>query len=229
MASLVAVFVTLTVLVALSVLASLWAALRRLDRPALPLVAMSALAVVGWMAATYAAAQSGVLARFDLRPPPFMLLALAVGLLGPLLAWSAAGTALVEGLPLAWLVGLQAFRLPLELVMHQAYQLGLMPVQMSFSGNNFDIVTGITAAMLAVTLAFRTVPPWMVWAWTLAGLGLLANIVAIAIASSPLIQAFGPERVNTWVMQAPYVWLPAVMVVTAWSGHLVIWRALRAR
>jgi hypothetical protein len=223
------VFTTLTLLVALSVLGSLWVAQRRLARPALPLVAVAALATAAWMAATYLLAQTGVLARFELRPPPFVGLALTVGLLGPVLAWSVAGTTLAEGLPLAWLVGLQAFRLPLELVMHQAYERGLMPVQMSFSGNNFDIVTGIGAAMLAVTLAFRPVPPWVVWAWNLLGLGLLANIVVIAVVSTPLIQAFGPGRLNTWVAHPPYVWLPAVMVLVAWSGHLVIWRALRAR
>ena len=181
------------------------------------------------MAATYLLAKSGVLARFDVRPPPLVGLGLAVAVLGPLLAWSAAGTALVEGLPLGWLIGLQVFRLPLELVMHQAYEVGLMPVQMSFSGSNFDIVTGITAAMLAVTMAFRAVPSWLVWAWNLAGLALLGNIVVISIVSTPLIQAFGPYRLNTWVAQPPYVWLPAVMVLTAWTGHLVIWRALQVR
>jgi hypothetical protein len=51
----------------------------------------------------------------------------------------------------------------------------------------------------------------------------------IAVVSTPLIQAFGPGRLNTWVAHPPYVWLPAVMVLVAWSGHLVIWRALRAR
>ena len=37
---------------------------------------------------------------------------------------------------------------------------------------------------------------------------------------------FGPERLNTWVAYAPFVWLPAVMVVCALIGHLVIWRKL---
>lgn len=223
------VFLTLSLLVAASVLGSLWAALRRLERPALSMTALVTLAVALWMGTTYALAHAGVLARFDLRPPPFAALALAVLLMGPLFAFSPAGTALAEGLPLSWLVGLQAFRLPLELVMHQAYEQGLMPVQMSFSGYNFDILSGIGAGMLAVTLAFRPVPDWVVRAWNGAGLLLLANIVAIALLSTPMVQAFGPDRLNTWVAHPPYVWLPAVMVLTAWSGHLVVWRALRRR
>ncbi len=29
------------------------------------------------------------------------------------------------------------------------------------------------------------------------------------------------------VMTTPYVWLPAVMLLAAWAGHLVVFRALR--
>jgi hypothetical protein len=51
-------------------------------------------------------------------------------------------------LSLATLIGLQAFRFPLELVMHHAGTLGIMPVELSYSGYNFDIVTGIGALVL---------------------------------------------------------------------------------
>jgi heme exporter protein D len=35
--------------------------------------------------------------------------------------------------------------------------------------------------------------------------------------------------VNVFVMYAPFVWLPAVMVLAALAGHLVVFRALRAQ
>ena len=47
--------------------------------------------------------------------------------------------------PLWILVAVQGFRLPLELAMHRLYERGIMPEQMSYSGRNFDIVTGATA------------------------------------------------------------------------------------
>ena len=43
---------------------------------------------------------------------------------------------------LATLVGVQAFRLPLELLMHRAGGLGIMPPELSYGGYNYDIVTG---------------------------------------------------------------------------------------
>ena len=45
-----------------------------------------------------------------------------------------------------------------------------------------------------------------------------------------MVRAFGddPRHLNTWVLYFPYVWLPAVLVIVALAGHLVVTRALRA-
>jgi hypothetical protein len=69
----------------------------------------------------------------------------------------------------------------------------------------------------------------LVLAWNLLGSLLLANIMAVAVASTPMIHAFGtaPERVNTFVAYPPYTTLPTVMVVLALAGHLVLFRRLR--
>lgn len=183
-----------------------------------------------WVGLVLLAAATGVLARWDLRPPPLMVMLVAILALGVIIARSAAGDRLARGLPLAGLVGLQAFRLPLEMVMHQAAVEGVMPAHMSYSGWNFDVVTGLTAAMLAGWLAAGAPPRQLVWAWNIVGLALLANIVTIAVLSTPVFAAFGsePERLNTFVTRPPYVLLPTVMVLAAWTGHLLVFRALGA-
>ena len=106
-----------------------------------------------WMTATWRAAESGVLRLWDATPPPFAVL--VVGILGvaAVLACTVYGRRLALGLPLWVLVGIQGFRLPLELAMHAMYERGVMPEQMSYSGRNFDIVTGITALIVAWLVA----------------------------------------------------------------------------
>jgi hypothetical protein len=179
-----------------------------------------------WFTLAIGAAASGVLRQWDWRPPPFAILAVLMIALGVTLARSTIGDRLARGLPLAWLVGFQSFRFPLELLMHSAYTEGVMPVQMSYSGRNFDILTGITALLLGVAMSIWHVPKWIVWIWNVMGLGLLLNIVSVALASVPAFQAFGPDRVNTFVTYPPYVLLPTVVVLAAWAGHLVVFRAL---
>jgi hypothetical protein len=177
------------------------------------------LAAAAWVALVLLAAASGVLSRWDLRPPPFMFLAVAILVLGFLLARSAVGDRLARGVSLAGLVGIQAFRLPLELLMHRAHVEGLMPGQMSYSGLNFDIVTGITALALAVWLRVGQPPRAVVVGWNILGVALLANIITIAVVSTPLFAAFGstPDRLNTFVTRPPFVLLPTVMVLAAWA------------
>jgi hypothetical protein len=136
------------------------------------------------------------------------------------------GRRLAEGIPLWVLVAVQGFRLPLELAMHEMYERGIMPVQMSYEGRNFDIVTGITALVVAALVAADRGGRALVAAWNVLGLALLLNVVTVAILATPRVAYFGPDHLNTWVTETPYVWLPAVMVLAALAGHLLIFRAI---
>jgi hypothetical protein len=179
-----------------------------------------------WLALPAALALRGVLASFEQKPPPFMWLTVSLLIATIVLAWSKIGGELSQKVPLWVLVGAQGFRLPLELVMHQAAVEGLMPVQMSYSGHNFDIVTGCTAIVLAFLIATDRAPRALVMAWNVMGSLLLLTIVTIAIASTPMFAAYGPHQLNTWVTRVPYVWLPAVLVCAALLGHLLVFRRL---
>jgi hypothetical protein len=182
-------------------------------------------AVLAWLLVTGLAAASGVLRRFEATPPPFAILAVAVAAIGIAVPCSSLGTLLVRGLPLWALVGFQGFRLPLELVMHRAYIEGVMPAQMSYSGYNYDIVSGITAVALGVWLIGRPVSRAVVASWNTLGFVLLVNIVTIAVVSTPRFRWFG-ERVNVFVTYPPFVWLPAILVTAALMGHILVWRRL---
>jgi hypothetical protein len=195
-------------------------------------VARRAAIVVGadaaaWMALTWVAAASGLLQRWDRTPPPFLVLILTMVVLSAILAFGGVGTRLAHHIPLWMLVAMQSFRLPLELAMHALVARGIMPVQMSYSGRNFDIITGATAIVVAVLLKKGYAGRRLAALWNVLGFALLVNVVSVAIASMPLLRMFGDDRVVTFVTYPPFVWLPAVMVLAALAGHLVIFRALR--
>jgi hypothetical protein len=183
-------------------------------------------AALAWMALTWILAVRGVLMDFERQPPPFAWLVGGVLVLAAIIAFSRIGTRLAK-LPLWILIGVQSFRLPLELAMHRLAERGVMPEQMSYSGRNFDIVSGATALIVAALLRAGYGGRALAAVWNVIGLALLVNIVTVAILSTPAVAYFGPERLNTFVFHPPFVWLPAVMVLAALAGHLVIFRALR--
>jgi hypothetical protein len=225
-------FVVLTVLLASGVVLNVYLAGRGLLEPhqrTWAFTGAALLGIVAWMALTWTLADRGIIADFDRSPPPLFLLLLAVFTISFVIAFTRFGHRFVDGLPLWILVVGQAFRLPLEWLMHRAAEEGVMPPQMSYSGWNFDIVTGITALPVAFLLArgFRHARMAAI-VWNVMGTLLLINILTIAILSTPQVAAFGAGRLNTWVAHPPYIWLPTMMVVCAITGHLVIFRKLRA-
>ena len=103
-----------------------------------------------------------------------------------------------------------------------------MPAQMTYTGNNLDIVTGTSALVVAALAAWDLAPRWLLLAWNALGSLLLVAILVIAVASLPAFAAYGsePVRLNTWIAYFPFVWLPAGLVSAAVLGHVLLWRRL---
>jgi hypothetical protein len=180
-----------------------------------------------WLGISGVLASRGAVSDFSRLPPPFMLMASAYFLATLALAFSPLGTKLAAHAPLAGLVGYQVFRLPLELWLHAQYQAGVLPVQMTFLGLNFDIATGITAPLLALWIARGGAPRALVLAWNCLGLALLAVVVSIAVLSTPSpLRAFANDPSVTFVAQHPFVWLPTFLVQAALLGHVLVFRRL---
>lgn len=89
-----------------------------------------------------AAALTGVLRRLEFFPPPMGVMIASVMTLAIAGGLPPFGRTVATTVPFRTLIGLQAFRLPLELPMHRAGTLGIMPPELSDSGYNFDVITG---------------------------------------------------------------------------------------
>jgi hypothetical protein len=223
-------FIVLPVLVAVALTAIIWQAVGAAGYPRAQTNRLQiglALGTVAWLALSLWVSAAGVLRHFEWKPPPMLLFVSVVFVLAGWLAFSWVGDLVVRHTSWVALVGLQGFRLPLEILMHRAYVEGIMPVQMSYSGRNFDIITGLTGIALAIALRRYRVPRWIIGGWNVLGSVLLINILVIAVVSMPMFHRFGMDRLNVWVAEPPFVWLPAVLVLTALAGHLIIFRKLR--
>lgn len=184
------------------------------------------LVLVFWLLVPAALAGQGALDSYTLLPAPALILAGVITLGTVALALSPFGARLAAGIPLAGLVGFQAFRVPLEWLLHALYGEGRLPVQMTYAGRNFDIITGVLAAVLAYGLWKGRQAGWLVVAWNLLGLALLANIATIAVLSTPApFRYFMNEPPNLLPSTFPFVWIPTFLVQAALFGHILVFRA----
>ena len=223
-----ATFVVMPVLLAAVLVWAVFTTTRQAEpRRALRTATLTAAAAAAWFAATWAVAGQGWLRRWEATPPPLLFLVAAIVALAVLLAWGPIGGRLVALVPLWLLIGVQGFRLPLEIAMHAMYERGIMPGVMTYTGRNFDIVTGAAAIVVAALIRAGVAGRRLAMLWNAVGAALLVNVVTVAILATPRFRYFGEDQQNVWVTYPPYVWLPAVMVLAALSGHLLVYRKAR--
>jgi len=160
-------------------------------------------------------------------PPRLILFGVLPALLLIIVYYLFFRTNFVEKLPLKTLTLLHVVRFPVEMVLLWLHEGNLVPQSMTFEGQNFDILSGLTAPIVYF-LAFRggkTNRPLLI-VWNILALLLLFNIVATAIVAFPSVNPSLPiELQNRGVTFFPYVWLPTVIVPVVFFSHLTsLWK-----
>ena len=169
-----------------------------------------------------------MLDRYDPLPAPALLLLLGLSVLTALLVFSSPGARLALRVPLASVVTLQAFRIGVEWLLHRFYLEGTVPVQMTYAGRNFDVVSGVTGLGLGLwLLGGRPLSHGALLAWNVVSLGLLLNIVTVAVLSTPVpFRQFLEGPPNLLPSTFPYIWLPSFLVQLALASHLLVFRKM---
>ena len=125
------------------------------------------------------------------------------------------------------LIRLQSFRVFVEVLLWALFITNIAPVQMTFEGRNFDVLSGISALIIAYLIAKNSISKTILVIWNYACLGLLINIVGVALLSMPTpFQVFMNEPVNTIVAQFPVSLLPGLLVPLAYALHFFSLRQL---
>ena len=138
------------------------------------------------------------------------------------------GLVFIDNLPLLNITYLNIVRIPVEIVLYWLFLYKAVPRLMTFEGKNFDIISGITAPLIAYFgFAKGKLSNKIILFWNVIALLLLLNVLTIGILSAPLIfQAFSFLQPNIAVLHFPFVWLPSFIVPLIFFGHLVSIRQL---
>jgi hypothetical protein len=171
-----------------------------------------------------------LLDRYNPLPAPALVMVMTVTIITLAITLSSVGARIIAAVGLPALVGFQAFRVPVEWLLYRLYAEGVVPVQMTYAGLNFDIVSGATAAVLGTWLLRHRPSKAVVLAWNVLGLGLLATIVTIAVLSTPVpFRRFLEAPPHMLPSLFPYVWLPTFLVQMALAGHVLVFRRMLAK
>lgn len=191
---------------------------------------VGAVGIAGWLGLVAVGSLTGVLTDFSARPPRMLLVLAGSAALFTAATRTRTFGRLLASTPRHWPIALQSMRVPIELGLWSLFVAGRLPVHMTFEGRNFDVVVGLSAPIVALALARGWLGVRGAVVWNLLGLGLLVNIVGMAVTTMPgPLQLAWPGPSNVIVAQFPFVWLPAFLVPVALFGHVISLRQLLAR
>lgn len=177
--------------------------------------------IIVWLIVFCGAVETGYARENPMPGIPMLFLTVALTTIA--FAFSPIGTKLANGTAIQYLVLFQVFRLPLELVLHQWAAEGVIPRTMTWTGQNYDILTGIIA-LIAFPFAakFRFVARFA----NILGLAFLLNVIRVALFSSPTPFAWDIEPKLQLITHAPYALIGPVCIGSALLAHILLFRKL---
>jgi hypothetical protein len=196
---------------------------RRLPRGR-ALVGLAILAA--WLAYDGLLSRPGLLAASGHGPPGMALLAGPPSALALLIGLSPAGRALARAAPLPWLIGLQSFRIGVELALLALAQAGQIPRLLTLTGGNVEILIGLTAPLVAWIAARGAGGRRIALLWNLVGLVSLANVSVRAALTAPgPLNLLHAEVPNLAMASFPFSYIPGFLAPLALLLHLLALRA----
>ena len=188
-----------------------------------------AIIILVWLALNGVLAYKGFFQKISAVPPRLMLVMAPAILFSILLITTPKAKSFTDNLVLKKITLLHIVRLPVELVLYWLAANKFIPELMTFSGRNFDIISGISAPIIFL-VCFKGTEirnKKLLLVWNFICLALLLNIIVNALLSAPFpFQQFAFDQPNIAVLYFPFIWLPCFIVIVVLLSHLVAIRRL---
>lgn len=138
------------------------------------------------------------------------------------------GRMFIDSLSIEKVTYLSLVRIPIEFVLLWLFINKAIPKSMTFEGNNFDILMGITAPLILYFGYRKCKLDWKsILIWNVVGIILLLNVVITGLLSAPFpLQKFAFDQPNIGLLYFPFSWLPIFVVPMVILGHLISIRQL---
>jgi hypothetical protein len=184
-----------------------------------------------WLAYVAVLSWFGIFTTIPGRPPAILLIFVPVILFVALgVVRSPWGRIAALNVPLPILLGLQSFRMGVELFLHRFWIDGLAPKMLTYEGANIDIMIGASAPIMTWVATRGRVGLQAALIWNMLGLLALANIITRSILTAPgPLNLLASDTPNTFIGVFPYSLLPGFFPPLAITLHILAIRAIRIR
>jgi pimeloyl-ACP methyl ester carboxylesterase len=183
----------------------------------------TAVLITAWLLLIGILSIRGFFTNFTQLPPRLVFAMLPPLFLVLLFTRSRAGKQFLHHIQPQWLIYLQSFRILVEIALWLLVRNGSLPVQMSFEGRNFDMLTGLFAFPVGYyCYVKKSWPPVTALLYNIAGLVLLINAVAIGALSMPTpLNIFHNQPDSSLLTKFPFIYLSGLLIPLAYTLHIL--------
>jgi hypothetical protein len=184
--------------------------------------------ILTWLGIQTIIALNGFYTVTNTIPPRFSIALILPLVLIAMLFFTARGRRFIDSLDAKTLTLVHIVRIPVELILLWLSIYKMVPSIMTFEGRNLDILSGITAPFIYYFgFVQKKLNRTFLLVWNFICLGLLLNIVVIAILAAPFpFQKLAFDQPNIAVLHFPFIWLPCFIVPVVVFAHLATIRQL---
>lgn len=165
--------------------------------------------VAFWLIYLSVLSYTEVITDFSFPPRIPLLVVLPLLMLMAISLFRRATTDFVATTSVGWLIYIQSFRIIVELIIWGLYKQGIVPIETTFEGYNYDVVVGLTAVPLAYYAKRDKISPLMLMLWNIAGLLILANTVRLFVSTVYFPEIFGQDST---MIEPAFAKLPYLLI-----------------
>lgn len=185
---------------------------------------LAVLAIVsGWLFIQYLIHQTGFYHNLTLPPriPLFMIVPLF--LFSFIFLLKNRNSSILSNIPIEIPIAYQSFRAIIEVLFYYTYVQGILPVQVTFEGANYDVLLGISAILVGIYARRKNASIKFLIVWNILGIGIVAFAAFTFVTSFYFPSIWG--QVDSVVIQEfnqfPFLLLPLFFMPSAVFMHLV--------
>ncbi len=180
--------------------------------------------IISWLILQSVLGLKGFYQYTDAFPPRILLFGVLPTLIFMVIFFlTTKGRAFIQQINLKTITYFHSIRFGVEIVLALLFHYGVISVHQTFEGANFDILSGLSAPIIAY-FSFRTVREnkKLLLIWNIICMFLLINIVIISILAFPSpFQQLSFDQPNIGVLYFPFNLLPTVVVPLVLFAHLI--------
>jgi hypothetical protein len=187
---------------------------------------------LGWMVLQSIMGYSGFYQNTETIPPRMMIFGILPALTLVFFPFfTKKGKNFIQQINLKKLTYLHSIRIAVEITLGLLFYYSVISIYMTLEGTNFDLVSGITAPIIAF-LAYKKFETnkKLLLGWNFVCLLLLLNVVVTAILAFPSpFQKLAFNQPNIAILYFPFNLLPTVVVPIVLFSHLAAIKKLTRR